>query len=155
MTDLLMEGIFATAGAVGSKLLTQAVLGASNTGIMGYAGNAAAGLALGLAASMVGGAKKYAKDIYVGAVVGIVIRVVSDYTSYGSQLALSGIGDYQVQNFVTPQRLVNGLYSSQIEIPAGWGAPPPLAISSAGVPASHGGGGGLSGSYDGGCAYDV
>ncbi len=156
VTELFMEGIFATAGAVGSKLLTQAVLGSNNTGIMGYLGNAASGLALGLAAGATSATRKYAKDIYIGTVVGIVIRVISDYTSYGSQLALSGIGDYQVQNFVTPQRLVDGLHSSQIQIPSGWGAAP-VVISSAAVPASHGGAsaGGMGSAYDGGSGYDV
>ena len=155
ISDLLMEGVFATAGAVGSKLLTQAVLGASNTGFMGYLGNAAAGLALGLAAGATNATRKYAKDVYVGAVVGIVIRVISDYTSYGSALALSGIGDYQVQNFVTPQRLTDGLHSAAIQIPAGWGAAP-VVMASAAPPSSHAASAaGLSGMYDGASMYDV
>lgn len=33
----------------------------------------------------------------------------------------SGMGAYEVQNFVTPQRLINVLKSAQIQIPAGWG----------------------------------
>lgn len=151
MSDLLMEGVFATAGAVGSKLLTQAVLGSNNTGFMGYAGNAVAGVAIGLAAGMTNATRKYAKDIYIGTAVAIIIRVISDYTSYGSALALSGVGDYQVQNFAVPQRLANGLYSSEIAMPAGWGSPAaPLVTSSNAVPASHGGasGGGMSGFYD-------
>ena len=155
MTDLLMEGVFATAGAVGAKLLTQMVLGANNTGIIGYVGNAASGLALGLAAGMINATRKYAKDIYIGTVVAIVIRAVSDYTSYGSALALSGMGDYQVANFVTPQRYVDGLNTAQIQVPAGWGAPAPLVVASSSVPASHGGSAGLSGCYDGGGMYDI
>lgn len=156
MTELLMEGIFATAGAVGSKLLTQAVLGANNTGFMGYFGNAAAGLALGLAAGATNATRQYAKDVYVGTVVGIVIRVISDYTSYGSALALSGMGDYQVANFVTPQRYVDGLHSAQIQIPAGWGAPAPVVMASAAPPAGHAASAaGVSGFYDGTSMYDI
>jgi hypothetical protein len=156
MTELLMEGVFATAGAVGSKLLTQAVLGASNTGVIGYLGNAASGLAIGLAAGMSNATRKYAKDVYVGTVVGIVIRVISDYTSYGSALALSGMGDYQVANFVTPQRYVDGLHSAQIQIPAGWGAPAPVVMASAAPPAGHAASAaGVSGFYDGSSMYDI
>jgi hypothetical protein len=155
MAELLKEAVFATAGAVGSKLLTQAVLGANNTGFIGYAGNAAAGLALGLAAGMANATSKYAKDVYIGTAVAIIIRAVSDYTSYGSQLALSGMGDYQVQGFVTPQRLLDGLHSSQLQIPVGWGAPAPVVVASSSVPASHGGSAGMSGFYDGGGMYDI
>ena len=35
-----------------------------------------------------------------------------------------GVGDYQMQNFVTPQRLQDPLNSAAIEIPSGWGAAP-------------------------------
>lgn len=155
VSDLLMSGIFATAGAVGSKLLTQAVLGSNNTGVIGYAGNAAAGIALGLAAGMTAATRKHAAMVYVGTIVGLVIRVISDYTSYGSALALSGMGDYQVANFVTPQRYVDGLHTSEIQVPNGWGGGTAvIPISSAGVPASHAASAaaaGLSGMYDVGC----
>jgi hypothetical protein len=151
--DLLMSGVFNVVGAVGSKLLTQMVLGSNNTGFMGYAGNIVSGVALGLATGAVGSTRKYSAQVYIGMVTGLIIRVISDYTSYGSQLALSGIGDYQVQNFATPQRLSDGLHSAAIAMPAGWGAPAPVVVASAAPPAGHAGG--LSGGlYDGSGLYN-
>lgn len=153
MGQLLMEGVFATAGAVGSKLLAQAVLGASNTGVIGYGANLVAGGVLGWAAGMANATRKYASSIWVGTIVALVIRVISDYTSYGSTLALSGLGDYQVQNFLVPQRVVDGLHSAQLQIPAGYG-PGPVVVSSSAPPASHATGA-LSGLYDDGGLYMV
>ena len=151
--DLFTSGLFVTVGAVGSKLLTQVILGSNNTGIYGYGGNAAAGLAIGLVADKVLHSKNAAYAVYVGTAVQIILRLISDYTPYGQALSLSGMGDYQVANFVTPQRYVDGLHSAQIQIPAGWGAPP-VVVSSSSVPAGHSGGG-LSGAYSGGGAYSV
>lgn len=135
--QLIETGIFATVGAVGSKLLTQVVLGSSNTGIMGYLGNVVAGTAIGLAADKVLKNRQAAFAVYVGTAIQIVLRAISDFTPYGSYAALSGVGDYQVSNFVTPQRYVDALHGAMVQVPNGWGAPAPVAIASSGVPADH------------------
>ena len=136
-SQLIETGIFATVGAVGSKLLTQVVLGSSNTGVMGYLGNVIAGTAIGLAADKLLKNKQAAFAVYVGTAIQIVLRAISDFTPYGSYASLSGVGDYQVSNFVTPQRYVDGLHSAQIQIPNGWGPSAPVAIASSAVPADH------------------
>ena len=155
LSDLVQSGIFGTVGAVGSKLLTQVVLGASNTGIMGYLGNAVAGVALGITADKVLKNPKAAFAIYVGTAIQLVLRAITDFTPYGQAVALTGVGDYQVSNFVTPQRYVDALHGAMIEIPAGFGPGAPMAIQSAGVPADHASGvSGMSIYGSGGSIYE-
>lgn len=149
-TQLIETGVFATVGAVGSKVLTQLVLGGSNTGIMGYLGNVVAGGLIGFAADKGLKNKTAAFAVYVGTAVQLVLRAIADFTPYGQAVALTGVGDYQVSNFVTPQRYVDALHGAMVEIPQGWGAgTPAVAIQSAGVPPSHAGSTGVSGLYDG------
>ncbi len=149
--NILETGVWAAVGAVGSKLLTQLVLSGSNTGIMGYLGNLVAGGVLGFAADKALKNSRAAYAIYVGTAIQVLLRAISDYTPYGQAVALTGVGDYQVSNFVTPQRYVNALRSAQVEIPQGWGGA--AAIQSSGVPPSHAVG--MSGSiYGGGSIYE-
>ena len=108
------------AAAFGSKILTQVVLGASNTGIAGYFGNGVATAAMAMVAKMFGYAK-YVNSIIAGGAIQIAIRAASDFTPYGTVLAQTGLGDYQVSNWVTPQRYVDPLNSAMVEIPNGWG----------------------------------
>jgi hypothetical protein len=136
--DLFTSSVFIIGGAVGSKLLTQAVLGANNTGVFGYAGNAGATAVLATLAHMFIKNRKIRDSIIMGGAVQIVLRLISDYTPYGKFTASLGMGDYLASNFVTPQRYVNALESAQVEIPAGWGAPPIVVQK-----------GGMSGLYDG------
>ncbi len=56
-SDILKLGLGAFGGAVGSGYLTQMVLSSSNTGVMGYAGDAIATLVLAWAANKFSGAK--------------------------------------------------------------------------------------------------
>jgi hypothetical protein len=136
----LKQGIMFTVGAgvgyFGSKALTQAVMGSNNTGVSGYLGNALTTAGLAVAAHMFRGVLGPSAGIAVasGGLLQLVARIISDNTPLGSTLQSLGLGDYQVQNFVTPQRLVDPLNSAQIEIPSGWGAPPPVAIQTAAAP---------------------
>jgi hypothetical protein len=148
--------MFLVAGATGffgSKVLTQAVMGSSNTGFIGYFGNAASTAALALVAYMLKW-KSAAGAILAGGVLQIAARALTDYTPFGKVTAQLGVGDYQVQNFVTPQRLVAPLDSARIEIPSGWGAPPAVVVNGAAPPAGMTGfnrtGGGT---YSGGGLY--
>lgn len=135
-------------GFFGSKLLTQAVMGANNTGTTGYLGNAVATAVLAGTAHMMRGflGKQAGLAVLSGGVLQLLWRILSDQTPFGQLTSSLGVGDYQVQNFVTPQRLVDPLNSAQIEIPSGWGAPA-VAVSSNGAPAHMlpGGGKGASG----------
>lgn len=143
------------AGFIGSKMLTQMVMQANNTGVAGYLGNAVATAALAAAAHMLRGfvGKGAAPAVLAGGVLQIIWRIATDNTQLGSVLSNAGMGDYQMQAFVTPQRLQDPLNSAAIEIPAGWGAPA-VAIQSNAPPAGMKGynrsGGG---SYTGGGLY--
>lgn len=131
--NMVKQGISVVGGAVGSKLATQLVLGSSNTGIMGYLGNA---VATGLLAW---GAKSFMRDqavsqgIMLGGTVQIILRAISDFTPYGQYLSLSGLGDYQMANWATPQWLPNGLKSANPAVPAGWGGGAAVAVNSSGA----------------------
>lgn len=119
------------AAAFGAKYLTQAVLGASNTGFVGYIGNGVATAAMAMVAKMFGYAR-FVNAIVAGGALQVAIRIASDYTPYGAQLARTGLGDYQISSWVTPQRYVDPLNSAQVEIPSGW-APRMVSAPQAGM----------------------
>jgi hypothetical protein len=91
----MTKAAYVIGGAVGTRALTQAVLGGQNAGMMGYAANAAAAFILGMA-----GGKLFGKDagqfITIGGFVGIVMRLIQEFTQIGKvvNLQLSGLGDY-------------------------------------------------------------
>ena len=130
----MMLAVAAFGGYFGSKILTQAVMQSNNTGVMGYLGNAIATAGLAIVSAMFPPTKKLTTMVLAGGAIQIIARMVSDNTSVGQILSSSGMGDYQMQNFVTPQRLVDPLGSAQIEIPTGWGSAAPIAISTAAPP---------------------
>jgi hypothetical protein len=142
ITSYLTSGAAVIGGAVGSKVGTQMVLGASNTGIMGYLGNAVATGILGFAAHKVFNDKSIAQMVIAGGIAQIIVRVMSDQTPYGSYLSGAGVGDYQTNwNFASPQR-VSGYPPTGIIPPPGWGAPAvstAIVTHSAGVGALAGG----------------
>lgn len=158
MGALVTNAAFVIIGAVGSKLATQAVLGAKNVGLLGYAGNAAVGGILWFLAEKLMKNRNAAMGVLSGAIVQILLRVINDYTPFGQYVAQLGMGDYQMQSFVTPQVLVDPLNSAEIAIPPGWAprmALPAAAASSSNpavsMPATAGGGGaGMSGLYGNG-----
>lgn len=121
VTDLVTNAVFVILGALGSKLGAQAVLGTKNTGIMGYAGNAAIGAALWFITEKLMKNRAASAGVISGTIVQILLRVINDYTPFGSYVAQLGMGDYQMQSFVTPQVLVDPLNSAEIQIPSGWG----------------------------------
>jgi len=148
-------------GALGSKLGAQAVLGTNNVGVVGYAGNAATGAVLWFLAEKVMKNRNAANGIVAGTLVQIILRVINDYTPFGSYVANLGMGDYQMQSYVTPQVLVDPHRNATIRIPPGWGpggtapAPHPMtrtataAAPAAAAPAAAStGGSGLSQGYD-------
>lgn len=136
VTQLVTNAVFVIVGALGSKLGAQAVLGSNNTGIIGYVGNAAIGAALWLLTEKVMKNRAAASGVIAGTVVQILLRAINDFTPFGSYVQQLGMGDYQVQSFVTPQVLVDPWNSAAIQIPNGWAptmvAPPPAAAAAAG-----------------------
>jgi hypothetical protein len=146
---LVTSGVFAAGGLVLSRFATQAVLGASNVGFMGYAGNAVATALLAWGTHFASKNPRNRDAVILGGVMGIIARLITDFTPYGSFLQAQGFGDYGMglylqQNDPMPSRLVapNGAI---VEIPSpGWA---PTVMAPAGVGALYDGGdGGLYGS---------
>lgn len=141
LTQLATISAFAIVGAVGSKLGTQIILGSNNTGWVGYGANAAVGFGLWLLAEKGMKNRNAATGIAVGTIIQILLRAINDYTPFGSYVNSLGMGDYQMQSFVTPQVLVDPWNRAEIAVPAGWGAgpgqlalPAPGGIVPAGTP---------------------
>lgn len=132
---LVTTGTFAIVGALGSKLGAQLVLGTNNTGPIGYLGNAAVGAGMWFLADKVLKNRNMGHGILIGTVIQIILRVVNDYTPFGSYVANLGMGDYQMQSYVTPQILLDPVNSAAINIPNGWGAP---ALAAPAMSTAHG-----------------
>jgi hypothetical protein len=131
--DFTMNAVFVLIGGLGSKLGTQAVLGANNVGLIGYAANAAVGGVLWFITRMVLKNKNAEAGVISGTILQILLRVINDYTPFGSYVNQLGMGDYQMQSFVTPQILVDPWNSAQVQIPTGWAPalPPPAPAATA------------------------
>jgi len=127
------EGLAILSGLLGSKYVTQMVLGSSNSGLIGYVGNLAVGAVGGWAAGSVMKKPKLGQSFFVGSVIEVIIRALEDYTPFGTYVSGMGVGDYFASNFVTPQRYVDGLHSAQVQIPGGWA--PTTIIQSNAAPA--------------------
>lgn len=139
--------LFTIAGAVGSKIGTQAILGSKNVGVMGYLGNAAVGAALFFLFAKLFRNRSAAEGIMYGTLVQIILRAINDYTPFGQYVANLGMGDYQMQSFVTPQVLVDPMQSAALA--NGWnppGTPAPMPALIAASPANAAAGTGLGGS---------
>jgi hypothetical protein len=158
LAPLVTNAAFVIIGAIGTKLVTQAVLGVNNTGVVGYAGNAAAGGILWFITEKVMKNRAASTGVISGTIVQILLRIINDYTPFGQYVAQLGMGDYQMQSFVTPQVLVDPWNSAQIAVPPGWGpaaqqmalpAPAGRGGPAASMPAAAGGGG-LAGLYGSG-----
>ena len=117
---LVTTSAFALAGAAASKILPQMLLGAKNTGWMGYAANAAAGFALWFIAEKVLKNRNAATGVAIGTAVQIMDRILNDMTPFGAYLSGAGFGDYQAQGWATPQVLQSPGHSSQLAIPIGY-----------------------------------
>ena len=132
--DYLKLGASVVGGAVGSKMLTQAVMSASNTGVTGYFGNLVATIALGWGAKMAFRDEKIAQGVIGGGLAQVIVRALSDNTPYGAALSNSGLGDYQTNwNFVWPQRVANGYPPRMIQAPGGASAAMPVVTHAAPV----------------------
>ena len=136
MRDILWLGAGAVVAPPVTGGVTQMILGAGNTGPMGYAVNLAATGLLAYVAHMFVKNKAFAAGILAGGVGSVIRRVISDYTPYGSFLSSSGVGDYMIQNSAVMQRLPDALSSAQVENPGGpcaQAAPVPISSAGAGM----------------------
>jgi hypothetical protein len=103
--DWVKGGVGVLGGVVVTRALPQAVAATYNTGITGYVMNAVtAGLA-GWATHALTKDPVLTASVIAGGFAAVIARVISDMTSFGSYLSLTGIGDYQFSNFGQPQHL--------------------------------------------------
>jgi hypothetical protein len=130
------QGLSFMGGYFISKYATQLVMGSANTSVAGYLGNAVATAVLAITAHIFPPTRNFSMALVAGGATQILARILSDNTAFGQITSSLGVGDYQMQNFVTPQRLVAPLESAQIEIPTGWGAPAPVVVSTQSAPGS-------------------
>ena len=120
--DWLYGGVGVIAGVVGTRALPQLILGASNTGVMGYFANAAATAILTFAAHFASKNRVLSASVLAGGAASIISRIIQDYSLLGSYSAQVGLGDYLMSDFLTPQALTNGLKTAQLRQPA-WAGP--------------------------------
>ena len=105
--DWLSGGAGVLAGVVGTRSLPQLVLGASNTGIMGYFANAATtGILTFLAHMAMPKNRVFSASVLAGGAAALISRVIGDYSLLGTYSSQAGLGDYLFNfNFATPQIL--------------------------------------------------
>jgi len=140
--DWIQGGAGVLAGVVGTRAIPQLVLGASNTGAMGYVANAVTAAGLGWVTSMMfKGNHVLITSVIAGGFAALLARIISDKTPFGSQLSLTGLGDYglglyQKSNFPYPPRVVNGRLGSPGSSNFTWGdgsqGMTPVSVATAG-----------------------
>lgn len=116
--DWVKGGVGVLAGVVVTRALPQAVLPSSNSGITGYAMNAATAIAAAWGTHLVTKDSVLTAAVAAGGFASLIARVISDMTSFGSYLSLTGIGDYQFSNFNQPQHLT-AMQNAQYTLAAG------------------------------------
>ncbi len=120
--DWVTGGAGVLAGVVGARALPQIVLGAKNTGGVGYLANAIVAGGLGWLTHMVFPRNRVlTASVLAGGFAALIARVIGDFTNYGKFLTLTGgVGDYMVSNFPVPSRLIDPR-SAVLEVPTSWG----------------------------------
>jgi hypothetical protein len=94
-SELFKLGIGAAGGAIGTRYLTQVILGDKNTGAMGYGANLAAAIGLAWAAAKFAG-PDIAKGVAAGGISSLILRLWSEKVSGTSPAVLSGyLGDLE------------------------------------------------------------
>lgn len=108
--DWLEGGAGVLTGVVAARGLPQLILGASNTGVMGYAANAVATAVATFAAHMAFPRHHvFSASVLAGGAAALISRVIGDYSLLGSYSSQLGLGDYLMNfNYTTPQYLAPG-----------------------------------------------
>ncbi len=90
--DMVKAGALAAAGLIATRQLPQMILGARNTGIIGYGANFfVAGISAWIAGKTMG--KAAGTAVMIGGALYLVNRGLSEFTPLGQRLSLSGVGD--------------------------------------------------------------
>ena len=111
--DWLQGGAGVIAGVVGTRALPQMILGASNTGPMGYVANAVAAVGIGWLSHILLKKPAITAAVIAGGFATLLSRIIADKTPFGAQLSLTGLGDhgfglYQKSNYPAPPHLIGG-----------------------------------------------
>jgi hypothetical protein len=117
VSNLIVQAAYAVGGAVGSKYLTQMVLGAANTGYVGYAANLAASFVGGKLVGMFTRNKAAENSVILGGVIMTLVRFLSDQTPLGETLKTAGFGDYEASTWLSPARYIDAAKSAAVDIP--------------------------------------
>lgn len=103
--DWLKGGVGVLGGVVVTRALPQAVAASYNTGWAGYAMNAATAIAAAWGTHALVKDPVLTAAVAAGGFAAVIARMISDMTSFGQYLSLTGLGDYQFSNFSQPQHL--------------------------------------------------
>jgi hypothetical protein len=133
---MVRGAVAAGVGFLGSKIATQAVLGAGNTGFMGYFGNAIATAVLSWGTHAFTKNTQDAFMVGVGGTLNILGRIIADNSLLGQYSAQLGLGDYLVAHWWVPQRVVDPFSLTEQNYDMSWLQPslPQIPISSAAPP---------------------
>jgi hypothetical protein len=149
-SELFKLGVGAAGGAIGTRYLTQLILGDKNSGAMGYGANVAAAIALAWAAAKFAG-RDIASGVAAGGLSAVIMRLWSEKVSGTSPAALSGyLGDLEFSsdglgayiNSGFPLPTVSGQNGNYLNVPAGYswgpaGAPAGAALAPGGSAAPN------------------
>ena len=134
--DWLSLGAGAVAGGYAASALPQFVLGASNTGFMGYLAMVASTAILAVVSHMTLKKPMVTYGIIGGGAGALIRRVVGDYTPFGQYLSVagaSGMGDYLSGfNFPVPQ-IIGGNGNTSLGTPGQI----PVSVAGAGMNAGR------------------
>jgi len=140
-SELFKLGIGAAGGAIGTRYLTQVVLGDSNTGVMGYGANLVAAIALAWGAAKFAG-PDIAKGVAAGGISALIMRLWSEKVAGTSPAALSGyLGDLDFSsdglgayiNSGFPLPTVSAQNGNYLSVPSSYSWGPAGSPSGAGV----------------------
>jgi len=122
LKDALGVGVGAAVGAVATRGLTQAFLGANNTSYMGIGANLVVAYGLSWAAEKVGAPANFALGILAGGIAGAAQRAYEMLVAPSATAAMSGLGDAWYSS--------NGLgdYTSYTPLPATSYPPNPASL---------------------------
>jgi hypothetical protein len=135
--EVVRGSLGAGVGFLGSKILTQSVLGAGNTGFMGYFGSAIATAVLSWGAHAFTKSQFDAFMVAIGGALNILGRIIADNSLLGQYSAQLGMGDYLVANWWVPQRVVDPFSLNEQQYDMSWlqpSLPAPVPIASAAPP---------------------
>jgi hypothetical protein len=123
--NYLTFSLWAIAGMLGARAIPEALLGASNTGLMGYGANVLTAIVGGPLVGKVFKNRRAGVAFTVGGILSIVARAISEYTPFGAQIkqafALQGVGDWGMAGlgeYLTSNQYAQPLQQQNVDWPA-------------------------------------